>query len=237
MSGTSTPRYGTPNWELIGSWLELPAEQDGPFWAVNLMDYRELADYADGRESTLTGREADDIYAPLGPLQAVGAMPAFAADVIAQPVGTLAYDRVAIVRYPSRAKFFEMQRREDFLELHVHKEAGMASTIVFAATPVHVDEVPDGGSQVLRVRRFAEGRRPADDPAGVTPLARFDVEGVIVGDGRSWDDARLDRVDDAALELLHETAGVAEQIMILLGAAELDELAASVATAASVGES
>ena len=46
MSGTSKPRYGTPNWEMIGSWLELPAEQDGPFWAVNLMDYRELADYA-----------------------------------------------------------------------------------------------------------------------------------------------------------------------------------------------
>ena len=234
MSGTSTPRYGTPNWEMVGSWLELPAEQDGPFWAVNLMDYRELADYADGRETTLTGREADDVYAPLGPLAEIGAMPAFAADVIDQPLGTPSYDRIAIVRYPSRATFFEMQRREDFLELHVHKDAGMASTIVFAAHPLHASELPGGDSaHVLRVRRFAEGQQPAVDPTGVTPVAHFEIEGVIVGDGRTWDDARFDRVDDSALALLSETAGVEEQIIIVLGPSELDDLAASVTTAAA----
>jgi len=233
MSGTSTPRYGTPNWEMIGSWLELPAEQDGPFWAVNLMDYRELADYADGRETTLTGREADDAYAPLGPLAEIGAMPAFSANVIEQPLGTPVYDRVAIVRYPSRAKFFEMQRREDFLELHAHKDAGMASTIVFAAHPVHASELPDGGAHVLRVRRFAEGQQPAADPTGVTPVAHFEIEGVIVGDERRWDDARFDRVDDAALELLQETDGVEEQIIIVMGPSEFDQLAESVASAAS----
>lgn len=231
MSGTSTPRYGTPNWEMIGSWLELPAEQDGPFWAVNLMDYRELADYADGRETTLSGREADDLYAPLGPLAEIGAMPAFSANVIQQPLGKPAYDRVAIVRYPSRAKFFEMQRREDFLELHAHKDAGMASTIVFAGHPLHASELPGGGAHVLRVRRFAEGQQPAADPSGVTPVAHFEVEGVIVGDGRRWDDARFDRVDEASLELLKETAGVEEQIIIVMGPTEFDELAASVASA------
>lgn len=232
MSGTSAPRYGTPNWEMVGKWLELPAEQDGPFWAVNLMDYRELADYADGRETTLTGREADDVYAPLGPLAEIGAMPAFAADVIDQPLGAPSYDRVAIVRYPSRAKFFEMQRREDFLELHVHKDAGMASTIVFAARPLHAGDLPDGGAHVLRVRRFAEGQQPAADPTSVTPVAHFEIEGVIVGDGRRWDDARFDRVDEAALKLIGDTEGVEEQIVVVLGPAELDHLAESVATAA-----
>ncbi len=233
MSGTSAPRYGTPNWEMIGKWLELPAEQDGPFWAVNLMDYRELADYADGCETTLTGREADDVYAPLGPLAEIGAMPAFAADVIDQPLGAPSYDRVAIVRYPSRAKFFEMQRREDFLELHVHKDAGMASTIVFAARPLHAGDLPDGGAHVLRVRRFAEGQQPAADPTGVTPVAHFEIEGAIVGDGRRWDDARFDRVEDSALSLLSETGGVEEPIITVLGPSELDDLAASVTTAAA----
>jgi hypothetical protein len=161
-------------------------------------------------------------------------MPAFAADVIDQPLGTPSYDRVAIVRYPSRAKFFEMQRRDDFLELHVHKDAGMASTIVFAAHPLHASELPGGDSaHVLRVRRFAEGQQPAVDPTGVTPVAHFEIEGVIVGDGRTWDDARFDRVDDSALALLSETAGVEEQIIIVLGPSELDDLAASVTTAAA----
>ncbi len=215
---------------MVGGWLEMPAEQDGPFWAVNLMDYREFADYADGRETTLTGREADDLYAPLGPLTEIGAMPAFLADVTAQPLGMPLYDRVAIVRYPSRAKFFEMQRRDDFLELHAHKDAGMASTIVFAAHPVHASDLPDGGVHVLRVRRFTEGQRPAPDPTGVTPVAHFEIEGVIVGDDRRWDDAKFDRVDEAALEMLNDTGGVDEQIMIVLGPSELDELATSVAT-------
>ncbi|CAB5032129.1 unannotated protein [freshwater metagenome] len=196
------------------------------------MDYRELADYTDGRETTMTGREADDVYAPLGPLAEIGAMPAFSADVIEQPAGTPLYDRVAIVRYPSRAKFFEMQRRDDFLELHAHKDAGMASTIVFAAHPVHASELPDGGAHVLRVRRFAEGQQPADDPTGVTPVAHFEIEGVIVGDERRWDDAKFDRVDEAALALLKETAGVEEQIIIVMGPTELDQLAESVASAA-----
>ena len=33
-------------------------------WALNLMKYREWAEYADGRETNLTGVEADDVYLP-----------------------------------------------------------------------------------------------------------------------------------------------------------------------------
>jgi hypothetical protein len=80
-------RYGIPNGEMLRGWLRLAAEDDGPFWALNLMRYRELADYADGRESTLTGREADDAYAPLGPLEAIGAVPVFLGDVADQAAG------------------------------------------------------------------------------------------------------------------------------------------------------
>lgn len=128
-------RYGTPNWQMLSRWLQLAAEDDGPFWALNLMRYRERAEYADGRQSALTGREADDAYAPLGPLDAIGAVPAFLGDVGHQALGTPGWDRVGIVRYPSRAGFFAMQRRQDFQELHEHKDAGMEFTIVLSCLP------------------------------------------------------------------------------------------------------
>ncbi len=111
MADSAHPRYGEVNTELARRWLALPPELDGPFLAVNLMRYRPRAEYADGRETDLTGREADDAYVPLGPLTAVGAQLILAADVAAQPAGGPEFHRVGIVRYPTRASFMEMQAR------------------------------------------------------------------------------------------------------------------------------
>ena len=84
-------------------------EDDGPVWMVNLMRYKERAEYADGRETTLTGREADDEYMPIGPLTAMGAEIVFVADVEDQFIGDEpTWDRIAIVRYPTRASFLAM---------------------------------------------------------------------------------------------------------------------------------
>lgn len=38
--------YGTPNLDYISTWFS--REDDGPFWALNLMKYRERAIAADG---------------------------------------------------------------------------------------------------------------------------------------------------------------------------------------------
>src|SRR5690606_24664435 len=44
-----TVRYGTIDPDAV-EWLDsFPPEQDGPVWMVNLMRYRDRADYADGR--------------------------------------------------------------------------------------------------------------------------------------------------------------------------------------------
>jgi hypothetical protein len=223
MSDNQRPpfRYGTPNWEMMSRWLQLAAEDDGPFLALNLMRYRERADYADGRESSLTGREADDAYAPLGPLQAVGAVPAFLGDVVDQALGTPGWDRVGIVRYPSRAGFFEMQGREDFKELHEHKEAGMEFTIVMSCLPTAGDShaapsgVTEAGALVLTVMRAPGGIVQVEHP-GVIPVIRFDVEGVIVGDERSWTEARFDRVDgESAHDALKRAAAGAQEAIML----------------------
>ena len=132
-------RYGQINREYGMKMFTMPPEDDGPIWMVNLMKYRQKADYADGRSSDISGREADDLYAPLGPLKAIGAQVVFVADVDTQFLNdSPKWDRIGVVKYPSRRAFLEMQNRPDFKELHHHKEAGMAETIVCGCLPMPV---------------------------------------------------------------------------------------------------
>jgi len=227
-------RYGEPNWEMLGRWMQITPDEDGPFWALNLMKYRTVADYVDGEGPTRSGKEADDAYAPLGPLAAIGAMVAFHGDVEEQFAGEPSWDRVGIVRYPSRSAFFAMQQRDDFKAQHVHKDAGMEFTIVMSTLP----EGPTGdpaadGVLVLRVRRFTdEAARPTGEPE---PLARFDVEGVIVGDDRVWHEARFDLVPGrAAVDgLLAPVDGVDEMQAVVL-TPQIDNLVESIHTAPDV---
>jgi len=229
MADPAGPGYGTPNWDMLRRWMDLPGADDGAFWALNLMQYRELADYGDGQDAGVSGRAADDAYAPLGPLKAIGAMVAFHADVTDQPVGAPPWDRVGIVRYPSRAAFFAMQQREDFKAKHVHKEAGMATTIVMSCLPMATRADEDPGPLVLTVARRARRAPDPTEGAGTTPLATFDVEGVIVGDGRTWTTARFDRTTD--LDSVVAAATRADDAFVLVLDPLLDRLVESVETA------
>lgn len=241
MADKSPIRYGTINFDMIGGWFGLAPEDDPPFWAVNLMKYREVAEYADGREATVSGKEADDVYSPLGPLAAIGAVVALHGDVIDQPSGEPAWDRIGIVRYPSRAGFFAMQERDDFKEAHHHKDAGMEATIVIASAP-GADaplgtDLPDGGVMVMRVRRFTDGTRPDEAPvAGVTPIARLDVEGVIVGDDRTWHEIAFDAAADAdaVTALCASTTSVEECIAVTMQPT-IDRLVDSIESAPTPG--
>ena len=198
-AGGDSVRYGRINTEMIGRWLRLEPENDGPFWALNLMKYRDVADYGEGQSSARSGRDADDEYAPLESLAAIGAQLVFLADVERVLVGDgVAWDRIGIVRYPSRRKFFEMQQRDDFKSKHVHKDAGMEFTIVMSCLPV----APFTGSverhPFVELRVSAGGGVPPNLTVGV-----FEVEGVIVGDDRTWSQASfrwLDRDEGAASE-------------------------------------
>jgi hypothetical protein len=59
---TGSSSLGDVNEELLRSMLSAPT--DGPFYMFNLIRYREWAVYPDGRETDLTGREANALYAP-----------------------------------------------------------------------------------------------------------------------------------------------------------------------------
>lgn len=137
MSDTRNPSYGTVDRDYGLRLATTPPADDGPVWMVNLMSYHDVAQYTDGRDDQVSGQEADDRYSPLDVLADIGAEPVFFADVDTQLLGdTPSWDRVAVVKYPTRKSFIDMQSRPDFQEKHVHKEAGMAATIVAGCQPI-----------------------------------------------------------------------------------------------------
>jgi hypothetical protein len=187
---------------------------------VNLMHYRDWADYGGGQPPTISGEEADDRYAPLESLAAVGAEIVLFATVESQLLGDEPkWDRVAVVKYPTRRSFIEMQKREDFARAHVHKDAGMSQTIVIGSQPMPSpplppdapswDDVPhpptaeDPAVVVLHVLRYEEGEKRREMasytshaskiavPHGVRIAGWFEAEGTIIGVGRAWDEVRF----------------------------------------------
>jgi hypothetical protein len=237
MASTS-PRYGTPNFEMLKTWIGRPPELDGPFWALNLMKYRAVAQYDDGRDTAISGRAADDAYAPLGPLKAVGATVAFHGDVARQGAGEPHWDRIGIVCYPTRAAFFAMQQRDDFKEKHVHKDAGMECTIVMSCLPDAQRPpvaTPDG-TLLLRVARLQPGADLAEVD-GAIRVATFDVEGVIVGDDRTWSRVAFDAApsEGVAEALLGGSDGVEEMFAMVLARPAIDAIEQSIRTAPAHG--
>ena len=222
--------YGQINVDTLKKWFRMDPAEDGNVWMINLMKYHQVAAYHGDDAPTISGKDADDVYAPVDVLKDLGAMVAFFGDVERQVEGDPAWDRIAIVRYPSRASFFAMQERDDFKEKHVHKAAGMEFTVIVGGLPVgEAVEIPSGGSYVMRVRRLAPGATAPVDPAGVTSVARFSSDGTIIGDEREWDEVLFDVVDDDQIDSLIGQPGVEEQITLVVDR-YLDRLTESVTT-------
>jgi len=181
---SNEPRYGTVDRDYGMRLATTPPEEDGPVWMVNLMKYREVADYTDGRESAISGQEADDLYSPVKSLQAIGAEVAFFGDVDQQLLGDgTVWDRIGVVKYPTRKSFIDMQSRPEFQESHKHKDAGMEKTFVIGCQPMEGLEAPsdfqpidwadvphpptdeDGPVIVLHVLRYEDAAAADQTPA------------------------------------------------------------------------
>ena len=106
---------------------------DGPIYMVNLLKFKERAEYEDGRDTELTGYEAYQLYgrgvAEL--LPRYGGELVFAADVTFLALGQVEelWDEVAIAKYPNRAALFEMSTSDEWRELAVHRTAGLAGQL------------------------------------------------------------------------------------------------------------
>src|ERR1700712_2714791 len=107
--------------------------EDGPFVMVNLLKFKSHADYSDGSEPDLTGREA---YARYGAgvqacLAAVGAKSLYAGAVTDLMLGEVdeLWDMVALAQYPSRAAMMAMVQSPDYQAIEKHRVAGLAGQL------------------------------------------------------------------------------------------------------------
>lgn len=171
---TNTPSYGQVDREYGMRLASTAPDNDGPVWMVNLMKYREVAQYADGRETSFSGKDADDAYTPLESLTAVGAQPVFFGDVDQQLLGASPiWERIGVVKYPTRKSFIDMQSRPEFRKSHEHKDAGMEQTIVLGCQPMPPPSMPSG---TVEVDWADVPHRPTDDdgPVMVLHVIRFE---------------------------------------------------------------
>jgi hypothetical protein len=225
--GSNPLSTGDVNEEQLQRMIDAPTE--GPFFMFNLIKYRERAQYADGRETDLTGREADALYSPFDFLQAIDARLAFVADVDTQIDGDeTVWDTVAVVEYPCPLAFMAMVAHPEFQARAVHKDAGVEKTIVmvtrlsppllppgtelpspFPATEddpafelIHVQDFHDiaqyeeGANEPTRTGKEAWEQYVANSASsggglGVFPSAQLVVQGVLIGDDRTWDEINI----------------------------------------------
>jgi uncharacterized protein (DUF1330 family) len=115
---------------------------DGPVQMVNLLKFRERAQYPDDYASESTDVSGEEAYGRY----AANTMPhvfkrngrlvllSTADEVVIGTSGD--WDQVAIVEYPSRAAFIDMGQDPDYLAGTVHRTAGLERTAIIATTPV-----------------------------------------------------------------------------------------------------
>jgi len=114
----------------------------GPIFMVNLLKFKEKAEYKDGRATTLSGRDAYMVYgkAVAELLPKFGGRGIFAGDVTFLALGQVEelWDEVAIATYPNRKALIEMSMSAEWREISVHREAGLKGQL-------NIETVAPGG--------------------------------------------------------------------------------------------
>ncbi len=113
------------------------SDDPAPFWMANLIDFYEQAQYPDDPDTTLTGREAQDIYAQtiVPRLQQYNSFPPeFVVEVdVVLTVDEIAWELAVLQRYASRDAFLRIfPLHSESSEALAHKWAATENTIVLA---------------------------------------------------------------------------------------------------------
>lgn len=116
------------------------APEDGPFVMVNLLRFKPKAEYADGSDAHLTGREA---YARYGVevtklVEALGGAMRYSGEVTGLMIGEVEdlWDMVALAEYPSLAAFREMAMSPAMHAIEHHRTAGLAGQLNIKTRPL-----------------------------------------------------------------------------------------------------
>ena len=125
-----------PNKEQIKGFMEPVSE--GPICMVNLLKFKEKAEYEDGRDTDLTGREAYALYEEgvKKLLQEIGGGIGFEGDVERLALGEVEelWDVVGLAVWPSRGVMFEVMQSPDMQAISVHRSAGLAGQLNLETT-------------------------------------------------------------------------------------------------------
>ena len=125
-----------PNKEQIKGFME-PASEE-PICMVNLLKFKEKAEYEDGRDTDLTGREAYALYEEgvKKLLQEIGGGIGFEGDVERLALGEVEelWDVVGLAVWPSRGAMFKVMQSPDMQAISVHRSAGLAGQINIETT-------------------------------------------------------------------------------------------------------
>lgn len=118
-----------PRKEQIKALLE--NDKGGPIRMLNLLKFKEFADYGDGHKSDtkISGTEAYQRYAVevIKLIHEAGGEIVFDAQANALVIGDgeLEWDSVGIAEYPSVTAFLSMTSSEEYQKIHVHRDAGL----------------------------------------------------------------------------------------------------------------
>ncbi len=114
--------------------------ENGPFVMVNLLKFKDKAEYADGSDANLTGAEA---YARYGKavqacLTSVGGRQVYAGPVTGLMLGEVEelWDMVALAEYPSLAAMQAMVTSPEYQAIEHHRKAGLAGQLNIRTSPM-----------------------------------------------------------------------------------------------------
>ena len=112
---------------------EFALGDDDPILMVNLLKFKDKAEYEDGRATNLTGREAYEIYVTetREHLANVGAELILGGEVSGLLLGEVEelWDAFGVARYPSRKAMIAMARNPAYIESEKHRAAGLAGQL------------------------------------------------------------------------------------------------------------
>lgn len=109
-----------------------------PIYMVNLLKFKEKAEYSDGRETDLTGTEAYALYG-VGVAKLItefGGELVFMGGVERLMLGEVEelWDQVGIAKYPNRKAMLDMMTSPAYAEISPHRDAGLAGQLNIETT-------------------------------------------------------------------------------------------------------
>jgi uncharacterized protein (DUF1330 family) len=110
-----------------------------PIQMLNLLKFKDKAEYDDGRETDLTGRQAYALYGKgfervMGP---EGATVLYSGEVKGFLIGEGegSWDAMALIQYPSTDVMLAMFRNEEYQKEQAHRAAGLEGQLLIECGP------------------------------------------------------------------------------------------------------